>query len=297
MDAVLAPWFDQFLDLRTNRFELLRTLLSARGLAPSVVALAGSRHLLVAPSRTRADYGTPTVLLAHYDRVPTSPGANDNAAAVFILVESALRLRAARQEGWLLIFTDKEEAAVVNGVHGQGSFGLSKALKGTGLGEARYYIFDACGRGDTLIVSTALDHLLRGQAGAGIENTRRSIAALREHALGTARQIRAPRVLLAPTPFSDDAGLLAGGIGAQTITVLPYAEASVLVHALRRHPAAAASLVNRDAPTPLKAPPFVPATWKLLNGSDDGPATLTPEINPLMVRFACALCDPRNDHR
>jgi hypothetical protein len=233
-----------------------------------------------------------TVLIAHYDRVPVSPGANDNAAGVFQLLECALRLRSERQGGWLVVFTDKEEAAGVSGVQGQGAFALARALKDIGLADARLFIFDACGRGDTIIISTALDHLLRGQGGTGIDKARHDIGALRDQALDASRRIRAERVLLAPTPFSDDAGLLAGGLCAQTITALPRAEASLLANALRRQPDLAAALVNRDAPGGEAAAPFFPATWKLLNTPQDSRPTLTEGIGPLMVRFAFALCVP-----
>ncbi len=291
MNASLSARFDQFIDLRTNRFEALRALLTEQGLEPAVVELSGGRHLFVAPSRDLPRSAAPTVLIAHYDRVPVSPGANDNAAGVFQLLQCAGRLRSERQGGWLVVFTDKEEAAGVNGVKGQGAFALARALRDIGLADARLFIFDACGRGNTIVISTALDHLLRDQGGAGIEKARHDLAALRDRTLGAARRIRAERVLLAPTPFSDDAGLLAGGLCAQTITVLPDAEAATLANALRRQPDLAAGLVNRDARGGASAP-FFPATWKLLNTPGDGRATLTEGINPLMVRLAHALCVP-----
>jgi hypothetical protein len=89
------------------------------------------------------------VLVAHYDRAADSPGANDNSAAVFLLIETALKLRQKKVTDWMIIFTDKVELTAGEGLTRQGSYALAAGLRQAGLGGGRFFIFDACGTGDT----------------------------------------------------------------------------------------------------------------------------------------------------
>jgi hypothetical protein len=167
-------------------------------------------------------------------------------------------------------------------------------LREAGLGGNRFYIFDACGTGDTIIISTTADHLLKDEAtmdhalaGIGIAKARRQVQSLRNHALEAARRLVMEKVLLAPTPFSDDAGFLRAGISAQTITVLPTPEAARLA-ALRHKSGFAEALVSRETAPRFKR--LIPETWRSLNGPGDNFARLTPENFKQVVRFACELC-------
>jgi hypothetical protein len=94
------------------------------------------------------------------------------------------------------------------------------------------------------------------------------------------------RVLLVPTPFSDDAGFLRAGLAAQTITVLPGSEASSLASLLRTKPELINALVSRDAQD---ARLLLPATWRRLNGPGDTPGKLTPQHFKRVVNFAYEL--------
>jgi hypothetical protein len=252
--------------------------------------VSGNRHLVVYPGESsRVLDRASAALVAHYDRTPDSPGANDNGAAVFQLIEAALKLRDAGTGAWRIIFTDKEELYPGEGIRNQGAYTLAKTLAKTGLGESRFYIFDACGAGDTLIISTMADYLLRDKKGSGIVKARYRVQRLRNHALETARSLNLERVLLSPTPFSDDAGFLRGGIAAQTITMLPAPEAARTAALLRRHPDFIKALVNRDTPA-AHNPQFLPETWRTLNGPRDTFRRLTPENFKWAIGFACALC-------
>jgi hypothetical protein len=232
------------------------------------------------------------ILTAHYDRVPGSPGANDNGAAVFMLLETALRLRESPAAGWRIVFTDKEELSGEEGLTAQGSYALARGLLKAGLGGTRIFNFDACGTGDTLIISTAAEELLKTRGGAGARRTRNRVRELRERALGAARNLGLDRVLLLPTPFSDDAGFLRGGLPAQTITVLPRGEASRFAALIRREPALARAFLSREGLEP-RLKESLPETWRTLNGPEDGPERLTPEHYGRIVRFALALCKAR----
>jgi hypothetical protein len=144
-DEDLPRSFRTFLEPGTDRFGFLLAHLRERRLSPSTVELAGSRHIVVASGRPAVPSKPRIVLAAHYDRAPGSPGANDNSAAVFQLAEAAARLRADGTDSWLVVFTDREEAACGRGASGQGAYALAEGFKAIA-GGARFFIFDACGR-------------------------------------------------------------------------------------------------------------------------------------------------------
>jgi hypothetical protein len=229
------------------------------------------------------------ILAAHYDRVPGSPGANDNSAAVFLLLETAMRLREDRAEGWLIIFTDREELSPGESLTRQGSYALGLGLKNAGFGGGMVYSFDACGAGDTLIISTTAEELLKAEGGPGVRRARQRVRELRDRALGAARDLGMDRVLLLPTPFSDDAGFLRAGVAAQTITVLPREEAARFAALLRKEPGLSAALLSRERQGPWGAG-LIPETWRSLNGPADSRLRLTPRHYGRIIRFARTLC-------
>ncbi|MDR0689501.1 MAG: Zn-dependent exopeptidase M28 [Spirochaetaceae bacterium] len=288
-----APYgyFKEFIAPGTDRFAFLKALLDKLDLRSSILTLSGNRHFMVFPSREeRVSRGgtAPLVLVAHYDRAADSPGANDNSAAVFLLLETAIKLRQKKTADWMIIFTDKEELTRDEGIKSQGSYTLAVGLRQAGLGEGRFFIFDACGTGDTLIISTTADHLIKNEQGPGIIKTKQAVRRLRNLALETARELHLDKALLLPTPFSDDAGFLRAGIPAQTITVLPGSEAGPFISLLRNKPGLAQALINREAQKNYD-PLLIPETWRCLNGPQDSRRRLTPEHFSQVVRFACAL--------
>jgi hypothetical protein len=294
---ILYERFKEFIAPDTDRYLMLKSLLDELYLSPQAITISGNRHLFLSSQgaianrlRDRSLGGQHSIILvAHYDRVPNSPGANDNGAAVFELIEAAVRLRKEKIHRWLIIFTDKEELTHGETIRDQGSYTLAKGLHGAGLGNSRYYIFDACGVGDTLIISTMADHIMKHEEGPGIARTRLHVRQLRTRALETTRHLRLDRVRLIPTPFSDDVGFLRAGIPAQTITMLPAEEAAAFGDLLRSQPEFADALVCRDAQNKYDCR-LIPKTWRLLNGPEDNDLRLTPQYFPLMVRFICALC-------
>jgi hypothetical protein len=289
-----APYgrFREFIAPGADRLGVLTSLLEEARLPYRTADIAGNRHIFVFPRKRMLveseTAGPPKpVLVAHYDRAAGSPGANDNSAAVFILLETAMKLRENGNGNWLIIFTDKEELSGGEGIREQGSYTLAKSLREAGLGGNRFYIFDACGTGDTLVISTTADHLMKDEDGIGISRARQQVQSLRNRALEVSRHLVMEKVLLAPTPFSDDAGFLRAGIAAQTVTALPAAEAAALA-ALKHKSGFAEALISREA-----APRFrrlIPETWRSLNGPADSFARLTPEHFNRVVRFARELC-------
>jgi hypothetical protein len=300
------PWneepyrrFRDFIAPGAGRYGMLASFLDEGRFDYRLVELAGNRHFFIfPPGEDPFQGGNPpvpkvppkTVLAAHYDRVKGSPGANDNSAAVFELLETAGRLKEKNAGNWLIIFTDKEELQRGEGIKSQGSFTLGTLLRDLGLGKIQIFIFDACGAGDNLIISTMADHLLAGDQGPAIAQARNLARLMRTRALETARNLSMDKVLLIPTPFSDDAGFLRAGIVAQTITMLPSAEAARFASLIRHKPDFPSVLISRDSQRP-RDRALIPETWRSLNGPGDSPLRLTPEHFRRVVRFAVGLCD------
>lgn len=264
--------YREFCEIGADRFGILLDELERRGLGPQEVRLGESRHLVVAPRSRGQDPRAPVVLVAHYDAVQGSPGANDNGAAVFQLAAAAEALRRDGVESWLVVFTDREEIPPHSaaGAKDQGAYALAEGFKSIGLAGSSFYIFDVCGRGDTAIVSTTLEEFLslrpQDEEERGTGKLRSASRALRLRALEAGRRARAT-TFLGPVPFSDDAGFLAAGLAAQTITVLPGQEASAYYGKLRARCGRSGTEAKREA---LFGPPEeYPRTWRLINGPED----------------------------
>jgi hypothetical protein len=281
--------FSDFIDTKQNRFDVLVSLLDEMKLPASVVTMAERRHIFIPSSSGRAPGRKAlTVFVAHYDRVADSPGANDNGAAVFMLIEAALRLRGRWADGWLIILTDKEELACGEGLKAQGAYRLALCLKETHLESGNFFIFDSCGRGDTLVISRTADCLLKNEHGGTIAPLKNRLRLLQQRAVEAAKRRFAGRFLLLPTPFSDDAGFLRAGLAAQTITVLPRNEGADLLAAVRGNEAYAAALISREQRR-RHGMEHIPKTWQLQNGPADTAEHLDWNNFDNVVRFAIEL--------
>lgn len=261
----------------------------------SSVCMAQSRHIILSPGQeTRvskdAQRGPRRFCIAHYDRDSGSPGANDNTAAVLQLAEAARQLGKEQDGGWTMVFTDREEAAGSEGARAQGACSLAEALMRGEDRAAEVFIFDACGLGETITVSTTLDRLLlEGNSGESGE-ARRKLSGLRRRALQAASSIPGQEICLAPTPFSDDAGFLAAGMLAQTITLLPRAEAQTLMATAGRVKPLRKALITRSDTGAEGMKDWKPATWQRFHSPEDSLESLTPSSFKRMVRFVRALC-------
>ena len=287
----ISPYerFFDFISPDVDRFGILLEQIKKLNLNSLVVTIDGNRHIFIFPAGINLKLSSgnkfpyrgenPVILTAHYDRVPDSPGANDNSAAVFMLLRAALLLIKQRQKRWIIIFTDKEELQKGEKIKDQGSFGLTKKLTALGLGNAQIFNFDACGTGDTFIFSSTVDYLFK----------KNIITDLRNKALITAKNLNLKKLMLAPVPFSDDAGFLRGGIPAQTITILPTEEANAFALQLKTHPNFADQIILSSIKNSMYRQ-FIPHTWCYLNSPSDTYLLLTPEHYENIVRFAVELC-------
>ena len=285
--------FMDFISLSADRFAVLTEVLEESALDYKVVDIAGGRHFVIAPSTPTDSQPKglgrwpPTMLVAHYDRAEKSSGANDNSAGVFLLIETAIKLKKRNVSNWVVIFTDKEELRPGDSIQIQGAYAIAEGLKNLKMENYKVFCFDACGTGDTLVISTTLEHLLKGEKGG--EKIREPMVELRKLALDTARELSMPKALLAPTPFSDDAGFFRAGLAAQTITMLPSDECIQLVAELRKNPLFTDVLINAQLRKKSRSL-AVPETWRCLNSPLDSYLRLTPKNFRKVVNFAEALC-------
>lgn len=227
--------FSTFLDQKTDRVAFISNWLSSYSIPHNIIDFSGKKHIIVKFSNNHYDPRfRHKMLVAHHDRIPTTPGANDNSAACYQLLLFAKELHSSSILGGQsfahntrILFTDGEEAAGKEGIHGQGSYRLGKGLIQIGKGNEDLYVFDATGTGDTLVVSTTGIHGRKGEP-ANIK-----LLHLHEEAIEIARSVSPENWIQLPTPFSDNAGFLASGVPAQVITILPHEEATRLLLALK----------------------------------------------------------------
>jgi Zn-dependent M28 family amino/carboxypeptidase len=169
------------------------------------------------------------VLIAHHDAVPGSPGANDNAGSVGILLHLLPRLRVPPALRVRLLFTAAEEL---------GYLGARVYVRETPLRDvAGVLSLELCGIGDSLVLWDvgAESDFLRGVTGA-------------LDGLGLRRDERYHLVGRIPVFGSDHRAFAAAGIPAYGLSVVPVDQAeplrrfvlspvrSALLHALRRPP-------------------------------------------------------------
>jgi hypothetical protein len=299
--------YDRYFDFiapDADRYALLLDSISALKFNSTVISVEGNRHIFIFPpgqKSLRAAKGifpfsgtNPYLFSAHYDRVSGSPGANDNSIAVFHLLKAAVTLAQKGIDRWIIVFTDKEELSAGESFEKQGSFTLAKKIKSWGLEKAKIYNFDACGSGGVFIFSTTTDLILKAGSQDGsypnIRNVRKNILSLRDHALETSQKLRLEKVLLAPTPFSDDVGLLRAGLAAQTVTMLPSNEAGQYESLLRSRPDFGNLIISGEIKKPAEYR-LLPETWRNMNNAQDTPSRLTHEYFETFVNFVVELCN------
>ena len=180
------------------------------------------------------------VLVAHHDAVPGSPGANDNAAAVGILLHLLPRLTVPPSLRVRLLFTAAEEL----GYLGARAYVREMPLDGI----AGVLSLELCGIGDSLAIWDA-----KNETGF----LRRVTGAL--DGLGVRRDEGYRIVGRIPVFGSDHRAFAAAGVPAYGLTMIPLAEAdalrrfvlspvkSALMHAIRRPPPFDTYHTPRDA--------------------------------------------------
>jgi Zn-dependent M28 family amino/carboxypeptidase len=180
------------------------------------------------------------VLIAHHDAVPGSPGANDNAASVGILLHLLPRLIVPPSLRVRLLFTAAEELGYLGARAYVGAMPLADI--------AGVLSLELCGIGDSVAV---------WDVEAETDFLRRTTGAL--EGLGLRRDESYHVVGRIPVFGSDHRAFAAAGIPAYGLSVIPFAEAeglrrfvlspvrSALLHAIRRPPPFDTYHTPRDA--------------------------------------------------
>lgn len=291
--------FQKFIAPDCDRRQFILDMLKDFGVPAVPLSLEGAHHILVKfpPAAYNPQYKMKTVL-AHYDRVDTSPGANDNSAAVFQIIYWARRLlRFPGFHNVQIIFSDGEEMGGSEGVSEQGAFGIATKFRSLGLTQQDVYAFDCCGRGDFVILSQA-------GKGKGSISFQRQFNSLVERTEDLIKSVAGRKWAPLPVPYSDNAGFLACGIPAVAITLLPAQEVVSYLRELKQHPGLQAAVMKSSQELevgtrkikplePYQVQEKMPMTWRLLHTEYDNLASLTPESFPLMEALLDALAKAR----
>lgn len=291
--------FQKFIAPDCDRRQFILDMLKDFGVPAVPLSLEGAHHILVKfpPTAYNPQYKMKTVL-AHYDRVDTSPGANDNSAAVFQIIYWARRLlRFPGFHNVQIIFSDGEEMGGSEGVSEQGAFGIATKFRSLGLTQQDVYAFDCCGRGDFVILSQA-------GKGKGSISFQRQFNSLVERTEDLIKSVAGRKWAPLPVPYSDNAGFLACGIPAVAITLLPAQEVVSYLRELKQHPGLQAAVMKSSQELevgarkikplePYQVQEKMPMTWRLLHTEYDNLASLTPESFPLMEALLDALAKAR----
>ena len=248
---VIPAAFSDFISPACDRKTFIQNYLKLAGLDAPLLHMEGKNHIYVKfpQSQYNPTFRIKTVI-AHYDRFPGSPGANDNSAAVFCLLEWAaalLKIPEGQFHNIRLIFTDGEELGAEGGVAEQGAFPLAQVFRRLGITNDDIYVFDCMGRGDVPILTQTI--LPRKAPSKFIK----AFSELEGRAASLLQSSAAGRWFCLPCNYSDNASFIANGIPAVAITMLPSAEVTAATQGIQ------------------------PQTWQLLHTAGDNLASLTPQ--------------------
>ena len=276
----LPKEFLDYIALNAPRADIIQGYLKKNGVDSTKTIIEGKNHILVqfAPRFYNPRFRIKTVV-AHYDRVENSPGANDNSAADWQIMSWAISLSKMNDfHNVRIFFTDGEELGWNTGVKEQGSYGIASIFKRLSLTNDDIYVFDACGRGDVPILAKTR---LPAKTSKQFLTKFNSLYDRAQTLLFRATQ---GRWMALPVPYSDNAAFLACGIPAVAITMLPSEEASLYAEALVRETYLEDAVMNReltknkrkengDVDTSYKK--NIPQTWKLFHTMGDNIESLT----------------------
>ncbi len=250
-------WFSTFCAPGEDRRAVLIDTLRGLSIPHERIGIGPFQHIQVRGGREFKPQPGETILLAHYDRVPSSPGANDNGASVLALVEYVLR--AARP--LRVIFTDGEELPPGTGASQQGAYALARSWGPV----ARLFpvVLDMTGIGDTLVLGHLGEHLVRLSRGESLPTELDAYAKVRWKAKRWLAGCGAGDTVEVNTPFSDDLGLFLAGIPSAQVSVLPRKQA-LAYRSIRQSPA---EVAGGEAGT-------LPPAWQPMHSSEDRPETL-----------------------
>ncbi len=280
--------FSDYIKPGTDRAAFIQDYLLRRGVETVLIPIEGKKHIYVKfPSSSYNAMFRLKTIIAHYDIVPDSPGANDNSSSDFAVMDFAVRLSKSRGvHNIRIFFTDGEEIGD-GGVSGQGAYALAGLLKRLGITNEDVFVFDCMGRGTVPVLAksilppgTPLDFVKRFAA-----LKRRAEDILRASARGGSVHGGDARWLTLPIPYSDNAGFLANGIPAVAYTMLPEDEANAYLYTLQKEKNMERLITNHTAENQAALMPKIPMTWRLLHTEGDNLYSLTPEAFDITAKI------------
>ena len=255
--------FLNFIKLDCSRKDFIQGWLLKNNVSSNVISLDSKSHILIQFDKKNYNpkYRFKTIL-AHYDRVENSEGANDNSVADWVLMNWAVALSRLNQvHNVRIIFTDGEELGKNHGVKELGSYSLAQTFKRLGFVNDDVIIFDCVGRGCVPLLS---ENKIPSEAGKGYIEKQSSLQNRMKEILTVSC---GSNWFSCPLPYSDNASFIACGFPSSLITFLPQDEA--------------ASYFNDNS--------FIPFTWKLINSEKDCVSTLTNESFFVMEKVLFAI--------
>lgn len=240
--------FSSYISQDCNRKEFIQSFLNKAGLDTAVISLEGKNHIYVKfPIHQYNPMFKIKTVIAHYDRVEGSPGANDNSAANFVLLQWAVSLFNKKSfHNVRLIFTDGEELGE-GGICEQGSFALAKLFQKLGITNDELFVFDCMGRGDVPIICE--NNFPKGMS----KNFLKKVRDLELIAEKIIKNASGGKWFKLHSGYSDNASFLVNNIPAVAITLLPSSEVTDAISGK------------------------IPYTWQLFHTKDDNLASLNSE--------------------
>ncbi|MDC7222172.1 MAG: M28 family peptidase [Spirochaetales bacterium] len=202
-----------------DRYLYLKEWFDGEEITASVIQTGELKHFLIRPGGDRCFHnrGLIKTLVAHYDRFPGSPGANDNSASVFQLLQLIRYLKESPYtHNCQILLTDGEELHDGAGRISQGSYLLGELFKSHGIDRTVMIILDMCGIGDTLVYSTGQEKL------TGKKSPREEF--LLKPILDLIPTYSRGKSLSLTEQYSDDLGFLAHGFLTLQVSLIPWKE-------------------------------------------------------------------------
>ncbi|MDC7220088.1 MAG: M28 family peptidase [Spirochaetales bacterium] len=219
----LSDDFKIFCNLECNRYLQLKEWFNREEISASVIQTGDLKHFLIRPGEERGfdSQNYTKTLVAHYDRFPGSPGANDNGASVFQLLHLCRYLQDCRYtHNCQILLTDGEELHHGSGRKEQGSYLLGELFKQHGIDRTVMIILDMCGIGDTLIYSTGHEKLTGRRSPREEEILKPILDLIPTYSRG--------KSLSVTEKYSDDLGFLAHDFLTLQVSLIPWKERNQL---------------------------------------------------------------------
>lgn len=264
--------FIDFCRINQSRGSFLHRYLDKQKIPVKPIIYQEAYNLYIGPQKAKK------ILVAHYDRVPGTPGANDNSAAVFQLLKTIEHLH--KQKNWnstALLLTDLEEFHFSRRDSKQGAYGPALELAATDP-QPWVFVFDMCGIGDTLILSDTWDHAF----------DKNPIWQNKKIFLDNWIQQAPFSIKKMTLPYSDDLAFIQAGIPAFLFSMLPQKEIPELNKwaanrkLSQKIPATYREYQHQEK---LHQQKELPPSWRVNHTPEDTISTLWPESFELFKRF------------